>query len=120
VVTGWSRIFWEQSEYSDEGIYQTKTHQLIMKRKGKLLMGAFVVLGAALFVFAPMIPQAAVAANVPSPYPFCGTMFAPPPHILYFVSPAFAIFHSGVVFVPQGENLWWIQPTHVASGFICG
>jgi len=90
---------------------------------GKLLVGAFVILGATLFVFAPMIPQAAAPQNVPSPYPFCGTVFLPVPHIAYFVSPAFAIFHSGVVFVPQGENLWWIQPTHVtrvASGFICG
>lgn len=89
-----------------------------MKRAGKLLLGTFVVLGAALFLFAPIIPQTAIGLwNVPSTYPYCGAVFAPPPHVSYFVSPFYAVSHYGVVYVPQEGSLGWIQPrTSSGSG----
>ena len=83
-----------------------------MKGRSKVLVAStFVFLGAMLFVLAPIVPQTARGLwNVPSPYPYCGEIYAPPPSVPYFVSPAYLAFHSGVVFLPQGEHLWWVQP----------
>jgi hypothetical protein len=82
-----------------------------VRRTGKLLLGAFIVLGVALFVFAPMVPQTALGPwNLPSASPYCGGIFFPALQISYFVSPSYAAFHFGVVYVPQGGSLGWIQP----------
>jgi hypothetical protein len=93
-----------------------------MKRRAKLLLGTFVLLGGALFAFAPVIPQTALGLwNVPSAYPYCGAVLTPPPHVSYFVSPLYAAFHSGVVYVPQIRSLGWIQPkvSSGAASFVC-
>jgi hypothetical protein len=82
-----------------------------MRRTGKLFLGAFIVLAAALFVFAPMVPQTALGPwSLPSGSLYCGGVFFPTPQISYFVSPSYAVFHFGVVYVPQGGSLGWTQP----------
>lgn len=122
VAPSWQVIAQRIAPYSDKGVYQTSTRSSIMKRRAKLLLGIFIVLGAALFVFAPIIPQTALGLwNVPSAYPYCGAVLAPPPPVSYFVSPLYSVFHSGVVYVPQVGSLGWIHPSinSGAASFVC-
>jgi hypothetical protein len=82
-----------------------------MRRRGKLILMVLISVGAALFVFVPIIPQTALGLwHVPSAYPYCGAVVTPPPRVSYFVSPFYAMFHFGVVYVPQEGSLGWIHP----------
>jgi hypothetical protein len=90
----------------------------IMKRKGKLLLGTFIILVAALFIFAPTIPQTALGpSNRPSTYPYCGTLTQASHN--FFASPLYAVFNRGFVYFPQEGSLGWAFSVAGAPTVFC-